>query len=226
MRKHVFGVLLVLAMVGLATEKAVTQEEKKKDGPPPGGPCLIPPFVRDQMKLTDDQQQRVGTLGSSIQLRLAKILTDKQMQQLDAIMKQGPGGNGGKGQIPKGPKRAPGLVIPPFAEGRLQLTQKQQQQIAVLERYAMTELFKILTPAQQRQFAEALRRGPGDKPGGAGRAPEPAPPPSPAAQNDASSAGIQWFATWSSGLQEAERSGRPILLVAAAPHCAGVSGTW
>ena len=28
------------------------------------------------------------------------------------------------------------------------------------------------------------------------------------------------------GLSEAERSGRPILLVAGTPHCAGVSGTW
>jgi hypothetical protein len=37
---------------------------------------------------------------------------------------------------------------------------------------------------------------------------------------------IQWFATWESGFAEAQRSGRPILLVAAAPHCAGVSGIW
>ena len=38
--------------------------------------------------------------------------------------------------------------------------------------------------------------------------------------------GIQWFATWDSGLREAQRSGRPILMVSAAPHCAGVSGVW
>ena len=38
--------------------------------------------------------------------------------------------------------------------------------------------------------------------------------------------GIQWFATWESGLREAQRGGRPILLVSAAPHCAGVSGVW
>jgi hypothetical protein len=37
---------------------------------------------------------------------------------------------------------------------------------------------------------------------------------------------IQWFATWESGVAEARRSRRPILLVAAAPHCAGVSGMW
>jgi hypothetical protein len=38
--------------------------------------------------------------------------------------------------------------------------------------------------------------------------------------------GIQWFATWDSALAEAKRTVRPILLVSAAPHCAGVSGIW
>lgn len=38
--------------------------------------------------------------------------------------------------------------------------------------------------------------------------------------------GIQWFATWESGKREAERSGRPLLLISAAPHTAGVSGCW
>ena len=46
------------------------------------------------------------------------------------------------------------------------------------------------------------------------------------ASSPASSGGIQWFATWESGLREAERTGRPILLVSGAPHCAGVSGIW
>lgn len=38
--------------------------------------------------------------------------------------------------------------------------------------------------------------------------------------------GIAWFATWKSGLREAERSGRPILLIAGAPSCSGVPGVW
>jgi len=37
---------------------------------------------------------------------------------------------------------------------------------------------------------------------------------------------IAWFATLASGLAEAERSGRPILLTSAAPQCEGVSGMW
>ena len=38
--------------------------------------------------------------------------------------------------------------------------------------------------------------------------------------------GIAWYASLESGLREAKRTGKPILLVAAAPHCAGVSGIW
>lgn len=38
--------------------------------------------------------------------------------------------------------------------------------------------------------------------------------------------GIQWFATLESAQAEAKRTDRPILLVSAAPHCAGVSGIW
>jgi hypothetical protein len=37
---------------------------------------------------------------------------------------------------------------------------------------------------------------------------------------------IQWFATLDRGLVEAKRTGKPILFVSAAPHCAGVSGMW
>jgi hypothetical protein len=37
---------------------------------------------------------------------------------------------------------------------------------------------------------------------------------------------IAWFGTWESGLAEAERTGRPILLMSAAPQCHGVPGMW
>lgn len=39
-------------------------------------------------------------------------------------------------------------------------------------------------------------------------------------------AGIPWFSTLARGLAEAKRTGKPILFVSAAPHCAGVSGMW
>lgn len=37
---------------------------------------------------------------------------------------------------------------------------------------------------------------------------------------------IQWYGTLDGARAEAQRSGRPILLVAAAPQCHGVSGIW
>ena len=40
------------------------------------------------------------------------------------------------------------------------------------------------------------------------------------------SAGIAWFGTWDGALEEAKRTGRPILLMSAAPHCRSVPGVW
>lgn len=37
---------------------------------------------------------------------------------------------------------------------------------------------------------------------------------------------IQWFGTLERGLTEAQRTGKPILLVSGAPHCSGVPGMW
>lgn len=37
---------------------------------------------------------------------------------------------------------------------------------------------------------------------------------------------IQWFGTWEAAAAEAKRTGRPILLTAAAPQCKGTSGIW
>ncbi len=42
----------------------------------------------------------------------------------------------------------------------------------------------------------------------------------------AQEAKIAWYGTWEDGLAAAKASGRPILLVAAAPHCKQVPGIW
>jgi acid phosphatase class B len=42
----------------------------------------------------------------------------------------------------------------------------------------------------------------------------------------AASPKIAYYGTLQSGLEEAKRSGRPIMFVSAAPHCHGVSGIW
>ena len=38
--------------------------------------------------------------------------------------------------------------------------------------------------------------------------------------------GIAWFGTWERGKAEAKRTGRPILLISAAPHCRQIPGMW
>lgn len=38
--------------------------------------------------------------------------------------------------------------------------------------------------------------------------------------------GIGWIPTWKQAIAEASKAHKPILLVAAAPQCAGVSGLW
>ena len=37
---------------------------------------------------------------------------------------------------------------------------------------------------------------------------------------------IAWYSTLKQGLAVAKSSGRPILLLSAAPHCRGISGMW
>jgi hypothetical protein len=47
-----------------------------------------------------------------------------------------------------------------------------------------------------------------------------------ASKLDLGEPGIAWYTTWESGLAEAKRSGRPIMFVAAATQCHGVSGVF
>lgn len=37
---------------------------------------------------------------------------------------------------------------------------------------------------------------------------------------------IAWFGTWKGALAAAQRTGRPVLLISAAPHCHQISGVW
>jgi hypothetical protein len=124
----------------------------------------------------------------------------------------GKGGPGGK----KGPPGfAPGKVLPPFVRDQLDLTADQQKQVDELEAEVRKKLDTILTAEQKKKLANL--RPPMGKGG---------PPPKKDDGEQARAGGIQWFTTWEAGKAEAERTGRPLLLVSAAPHCAGVSGIW
>jgi len=138
--------------------------------------------------------------------------------------------HGKRGGPPRGPGGPPryelGKVLPPHVRDELQLSREQEEEIAKLEAEVKQRLSKILSAEQKRKLENLRPPGP---PGG----PPPGDPPPGAQPPDGNEnvgaslgGGIQWFATWEGGLAEAKRTGRPILLVSAAPHCAGVSGIW
>ncbi len=83
-------------------------------GMQPGGFHVIPPFVQDQLNLTDDQKKQVADLEKETKDKLDKILTDEQKQKLKDMRSQfrggrGPGGPGGAGggHPPGGQQRPP-----------------------------------------------------------------------------------------------------------------------
>jgi len=62
---------------------------------------------------------------------------------------------------------------------------------------------------------------------GAPQPPAGARPPGPLpVHEEPTEPGIAWFGTWSEALAEAERTGRPMLFMSAAPQCSRAPGVW
>jgi hypothetical protein len=138
----------------------------------------------------------------------------------------------------KGPKKGPpkgwepGRVIPPVVRDSLDLTEDQQKKIDELEKEVRAKLMKILSEDQVQRAREMKGPkgpkgddGPFDKKGKKGKDKDGPSKDGPQVKAGEPN-GIQWFGTWEGGKRAASASGKPILLVSAAPHCAGVSGTW
>lgn len=93
-------------------------------GRPPMIGQLLPPFLADQLKLTDDQKKQLEELQKSTEATLDKLLTDDQRKQLKEMKERGPGrggfpggpggGRGGRG----GPGGGPGGPGGPGGGGR------------------------------------------------------------------------------------------------------------
>lgn len=66
--------------------------------------------------------------------------------------------------------------------------------------------------------AICFAQGKGQGPSGALSVPD-----NPQAVGDA---GVAWYTTWDTGLEEAKRSNRPIFFMSAATTCSGVSGVF
>jgi hypothetical protein len=69
-------------------------------GPPQPGQ-LMPPFVQEMLKLTDDQKKQLDAMQKDVDAKLEKLLTDDQRKQLKEMRERGPGGFGPGGPPPK-----------------------------------------------------------------------------------------------------------------------------
>ena len=87
-------------------EKGEKGEKGDRKGPPRWElGKVLPPFVRDQLELTEEQQKQIATLEKDVKDRLLKILTTDQKDMLEKMRNQGPprpGGPGPDGEFKKG----------------------------------------------------------------------------------------------------------------------------
>jgi hypothetical protein len=55
---------------------------------------VLPTFLQDALRLSDNQKQQLAALQKEIDTRLDKILSTEQKQQLRELRERGPGGFG------------------------------------------------------------------------------------------------------------------------------------
>lgn len=74
-----------------------------------GEPGLLPPFAREQLKLSDQQEKQIADLEKDARDKLMRILTPEQRKQMEELRARGPGGppgdRGGPGRPPEGGER-------------------------------------------------------------------------------------------------------------------------
>lgn len=96
--------LPLILTLGLAGSQLQAQDAAVAGGPPPPPPPpsfkahVLPPGAVERLELTPDQYQQVVALEAEVNVRLQKILTAQQLQQLQRrpmMRHRGPGGPGG-----------------------------------------------------------------------------------------------------------------------------------
>ena len=83
--------LVILWAVAVASQPPAGKD--RGEGPPRGGPDrppprfelgrVLPPFARDQLELTKDQEEEVAKIEKDVKERLSKILTAEQKKKVD-----------------------------------------------------------------------------------------------------------------------------------------------
>src|SRR5256885_5658194 len=108
--KRLLALAFTTAVVGMCALTASSQPPEGK-GPPGGGGGkkggppgfelgkVLPPFVRDELNLTADQEQKIAALEAEVKQKLEKILTAEQKKKIGnarpPMGKDGPGGGQG-----------------------------------------------------------------------------------------------------------------------------------
>jgi hypothetical protein len=124
MKRLWFGVLPLSALVlwgALAASQPPGDRDRdrdrppdRKDGPPrdrPGGPPrfelghVLPPFAREQLNLTRDQEKEIAELEKMVKERLTKILTAEQQKKLENLRPPRPDGPPREGPPREAPRR-------------------------------------------------------------------------------------------------------------------------
>jgi hypothetical protein len=200
------AVALLACMVAVAASQRPDDGDRKgpgKKGPPPKGFVLgklLPPHIMDELELTPQQEKQLRELEQETRKKLEKILTPEQRKLIEKLGRRRPGPPGPNDDGP-----------PPGGKGKGKRPPKNDD--------------------EDRPPKGKGKRPPKDDDDD--RTPKGKRPPkkdddskSQAAVKQGAAGGIAWFATWHDGLAEAKRTGKPIFLISAAPHCAGVSGIW
>jgi Spy/CpxP family protein refolding chaperone len=63
---------------------------------------ILPPPIQGTLKLTPDQQAKIGKIQKEAEEKVLEVLTDEQKKQLKEMEKRGPGGFGPPGGPPPG----------------------------------------------------------------------------------------------------------------------------
>jgi hypothetical protein len=127
-------------------------------GPPVPGQ-ILPSFIQDSLKLTEEQKKNLGEFQKEVSGKLDKILTEDQTKQFKDF-KPGFGG-GGFGALPQ-----PGQLMSPFLQTRLKLSDEQKKQTDGLQKEVDAKLDKLLAEDQKKQLKELRSAGAFRPPGG------------------------------------------------------------
>jgi hypothetical protein len=84
-------------------ERPGRPSDREAFGPPRVGGLFLPPFVANQLELTEEQRKAVAELQKEVDARMSKILTPEQKKLLEKMPGPGAGGRGGPGGFPGGP---------------------------------------------------------------------------------------------------------------------------